>query len=179
MGRGDLLGSIDLARRFALGQAMRTNGPLARNNVAVSHRGDDASFHRVRQCELGRCRWQHERDQRCRCARTPCPCIWIRLSCERRLGLRLKQVGHDSIVPGTLKTCPTSRRRQLFLRRSSRIGLGRKLAQSAWEKVLAFGDESSFCTEVHVMRDFHGVGIDINHVETVFFALTASTAPRR
>ena len=27
-------------------------------------------------------------------------------------------MGHDSIVPGTSKTCPTSRRRQLFLRRS-------------------------------------------------------------
>ena len=30
-----LFGLVDLARRFALGQAMRTNGPLARNNVAV------------------------------------------------------------------------------------------------------------------------------------------------
>ena len=36
------------ARRFALGQAMRTHGPLARNNVAVSLRRDDASFFHVR-----------------------------------------------------------------------------------------------------------------------------------
>ena len=42
----------DLARRFALGQAMRTHGPLARKNVAVSLRRDDALFSRVRHWEL-------------------------------------------------------------------------------------------------------------------------------
>ena len=42
----------DLARRFALGQAMRTHGPLARKNVAVSLRRDDALFSHVRHREL-------------------------------------------------------------------------------------------------------------------------------
>lgn len=37
---------------FALGQAMQTQGPLARNNVAVTLRRDDASFYRVRQRKL-------------------------------------------------------------------------------------------------------------------------------
>ena len=52
LGRGDLPGLNDLARRFALGQAMRTHGPLARNNVAVSLRRDDALFSHVRYREL-------------------------------------------------------------------------------------------------------------------------------
>ena len=39
---------LNQARRFALAQAMRTHGPLARNKVAVSLRRDDALFSHVR-----------------------------------------------------------------------------------------------------------------------------------
>ena len=45
-------GSANLARRVALGQAMRSNEPLVRSNVAVSLRRDEALFYRVRHRKL-------------------------------------------------------------------------------------------------------------------------------